>query len=187
MYSIYHAFVARWDHSASSFSPTSPPSLCPPPFPSSFHRWTRHFASFDTEGERGEEQPSWKYSFPLSRAPRVFFFSKSLPSFPFLFPPPLSLPPVLLFLLSSLPFRSKSSFDGVARGRMILRCFEGGTMKILIDGDCGSGRIVKREREREIITMKDRSISYRIKISSIKEHLLNFDETDPKSKTNCLE
>lgn len=60
-------------------------------------------------------------------------------------------------------------------------------MKILIDGDCGSGRIVKREREREIITMKDRSISYRIKISSIKEHLLNFDETDPKSKTNCLE
>lgn len=62
-------------------------------------------------------------------------------------------------------------------------------MKILIDGDCGSGRIVKRERqrEREIITTKDRSISYRIKISSIKEHLLNFDEKDPKSKTNCLE
>lgn len=62
-------------------------------------------------------------------------------------------------------------------------------MKILIDSDCGSGRIVKRERqrEREIITTKDRSISYRIKISSIKEHLLNFDETDPKSKSNCLE
>lgn len=126
------------------------PSLSlPPPFPSSFHRWTRHFASFDTEGERGEEQPSWKYSFPLSRAPRVFFFSKSLPSFPFLFPPPLSLPPVLLFLLSSLPFRSKSSFDGVARGRMILRCFEGGTMKILIDGDCVVVGELLRERDRE--------------------------------------
>lgn len=76
-------------------------SLCPP-FPSSFHRWTRHFASFDTEGERGEEQPSWKYSFPLSRAPRVFFFSKSLPfrsssPLPFLF---------LLFFFFFLPFPS---------------------------------------------------------------------------------
>lgn len=171
MYSIYHAFVARWDHSASSFSPTSPPSLCPP-LPFLFSPLDAPLRELRHGGGEGGGTTLLEIFFPsFTCSPRIFLLEIS--PFPFLFPPPLSLPPVLLFLLSSLPFRSKSSFDGVARGRMILRCFEGGTMKILIDGDCGSGRIVKRERqrEREIITTKDRSISYRIKISSIKEHL----------------
>lgn len=88
-------------------------------------------ASTRREGGR-EEQPSWKYSFPLSRAPRVFFFSKSLPPFP---SSRLSPPSFLFFLFFFfLPLFLRCTEEEWYFGVSSSRCFEGGTMKFLIDG-----------------------------------------------------
>lgn len=146
MYSIYHAFVARWDHSASSFSPTSPPSLSAPPSLPLFTVGRATSRASTRRGRGGRNNPPGNI-LSLFHVLPAYFSSRNL-SLPFRSSSPLPFLFLLFFFFFFLPFpsSSKSSFDGVARGRMILRCFEGGTMKILIDGDCGSRRIIERER-----------------------------------------
>lgn len=89
MYSIYHAFVARWDHSASSFSPTSPPSLCPP-LPFLFSPLDAPLRELRHGGGEGGGTTLLEIFFPsFTCSPRIFlleispFLSVPLPPSPF--------------------------------------------------------------------------------------------------------
>lgn len=104
MYSIYHAFVARWDHSASSFSPTSPPSLSAPPSLPLFTVGRATSRASTRRGRGGRNNPPGNI-LSLFHVLPAYFSSRNL-SLPFRSSSPLPFLFLLFFFFFFLPFPS---------------------------------------------------------------------------------